>query len=393
MARNANGEGSIYKRIRNGRPVGYVGALSYIAEDGTRKRQRVYGITRAETREKLNAVRERVSSGVPARDSSTAVGAWLRHWRETTLAVSDRKPSTKELYANLARRHLESEPFGNIRLDRLKPADVEALILVLRAKTKVRQGETVRALADSTIRQIYTVLRLGLDGAIRDGMIARNPAAAVKRPGVQRTEVVFLDMAEVAAILKHAESSRYHRALVLIATTGLRRGEALALRWDKIDLNAGQLRVDWTIGRVDGELLITVPKTVSSRRAVPLAPAVVDLLRKQWAAQAAERLRAGNQWTDSGLVFTTELGKPVDPRNVLRLVEVAAAAAKIEANVGAHTLRHSAAVAWLEGGVHIKAAADLLGHSSIAITGDIYGHTSDGAARAAVEGLAGALGL
>jgi integrase len=95
---------------------------------------------------------------------------------------------------------------------------------------------------------------------------------------------------------------------------------------------------------------------------------------------------------DTGLVFTTELGGPVDPRNVLRTIEIAAEKARLK-DVGGHTLRHSAAVAWLEAGAHIKAVADLLGHSSIAITGDIYGHTSDATTRAAIEGLSDALGL
>jgi integrase len=91
-------------------------------------------------------------------------------------------------------------------------------------------------------------------------------------------------------------------------------------------------------------------------------------------------------------VFATEVGGWVDPRNLLRTVEIAADKAGID-DVGAHTLRHSAAVGWLESGVHIKAAADLLGHASISITGDLYGHTSDDAARAAVNGLGDALGL
>jgi integrase len=91
-------------------------------------------------------------------------------------------------------------------------------------------------------------------------------------------------------------------------------------------------------------------------------------------------------------VFTTELGGPVDPRNLLRVVEAAAKTVGAE-GIGVHTLRHSAAVGWLESGVHIKAVADLLGHSSIAITGDVYGHTSDDTARSAVDGRAGRLGL
>ena len=116
--------------------------------------------------------------------------------------------------------------------------------------------------------------------------------------------------------------------------------------------------------------MITEPKSPRSRRTIPLSTAVVTLPKAQRAAQVAERLHAGNQWTDTGLVFTTELGGPVDPRNVLRTIEIAAAKAGVE-GVGVHTLRHSAAVAWLESGVHIKAVADLLGHSTIAITGDI----------------------
>ena len=189
----------------------------------------------------------------------------------------------------------------------------------------------MRALSDSTIRQTYTVLRAGLGPAVRDGLLARNPAAQVRRPGVERTEARHLDADAVTAVLRAEEPSRYH-------------------------------------------------------------PALVSMLRKRKAGQAAERLHAANQWQDSRLVFTIELGRPVDPRNLLRVIEAAAKTAGIE-GVGVHTLRHSAAVSWLESGVHIKAVADLLGHSSIAITGDVYGHTSDDSARAAVDGLAERLGL
>lgn len=91
-------------------------------------------------------------------------------------------------------------------------------------------------------------------------------------------------------------------------------------------------------------------------------------------------------------MFTTELGAPVDPHNLLRVVENAAKTAAIE-GVGVHSLRHSAATMWLESGVHIKALADLLGHSSVSITADVYGHTSDHAARSAVESLGERLGL
>jgi integrase len=379
MTKRANGEGNVYQRA-NGT---WEARLAYLDPNtGQRRRVSFYGPTAKAVRDKMKAARDRLDAGAPVRDATRSVGDWLAHWRATTLAASDRKESTRVLYGNLCRCHLESAPFGVIALDRLRPSDVEALILVLRG----------RGLSDSTIRSTYTVLRAALDGAVRDGLIARNPAALVTRPGVERREARHLGADDVTAVLRAAESSRYHRALVLIASTGLRRGECLALAWDRIDLDAGLLRVAATIARVNGRLVITEPKTDRARRPIPLSPAVVAMLRRHRTEQKAERLRAGDQWTDSGLVFATELGGPVDPRNLLRVIESAAKAAGVE-GVGVHTLRHSAAVDWLESGVHIKAVADLLGHSSIAITGDVYGHTSDDTARAAVDGLAGRLGL
>lgn len=392
MSKNANGEGSIYKRTRDGKVIGYAGALSYLDESGRTKRHTVYGRTRAEVRDKLKAARDRLDAGAPVKDASRTVGEWMRQWRETTLAVSDRKESTRDLYANLSRRHLETGAISTTRLDRLKPSDVEALVLAKRAETKVRDGETVRALSDSTIRQVYTVLRAGLDGAVRDGLLAANPCAKVKRPGVARQEAKHLPSGDVQKVLEAAKVSRYFPALVLIASTGLRKGEALGLSWERVDLEAGSLVVRATLGRIGNRLVISEPKTERSRRTVPLSPAVVALLRKHKVSQSEERLRAGDQWQDSGLVFTTEFGGPVDPRNLLRVLEVAATQAGVE-KVGVHTLRHSAATAWLEAGVHIKAVADLLGHSSVAITGDIYGHASDDTARSAVAGLSEALGL
>ena len=99
-------------------------------------------------------------------------------------------------------------------------------------------------------------------------------------------------------------------------------------------------------------------------------PTVVAMLRKHRVAQLEERLAAANQWTDTGLVFTTAHGTPLEPRDMLRAIE--AAAEKVKApGTGVHMLRHSAAVTLMENKVHIKAVADILGHASIATTGDI----------------------
>lgn len=379
MSKRANGEGSIYQRS-DGR------WCSAIVHDdpvtGQRHRSVLYGKTRTEVRHKLKAATERAEAGGPVRDAKATVAAWLAEWRATALEASTRKPTTKELYSSLSRKHLEPEPFGAKPLDRLRPVDVDALIIALRDKS----------LSESTVRQIYTVLRLALDDAMRDGLLAQNVAAKVKRPKVAQSEARYLSTAEVKSLLKAAESSRYHAVLALIAGTGLRKGEALALTWGDVDLVVGMLRVRGTLSRVGKKMIVTEPKTEKSRRTLPLSPAMVALLKRHRAAQRAERLRAGDRWMTSGHVFATELGTPLEPRNVLRALTVAATAAGIKgANV--HTLRHSAATGWIENGVSLKAVSLALGHSSTAITGDVYAHVSEQATLEAMVLLSDAIGL
>jgi integrase len=379
MAKRANGEGNVRQRASGL----WEGRVSYIDPVTDKRRSAsVYSATAAECRKELRKVRERIEGGQPPKDATDTVASWLKRWRESSLTASDRKATTKALYGALSRKHLEAEPFGATGLDKLKPTHVEALIVTLRAKE----------LSDSTVRQVYTVLRQSLDVAVRDGLIASNPAAKVKRPGIARTEARYLSAADVARVLDAAKGLRYYLAVVVMATTGLRRGEVAGLLWSAVNLDKGELMVRHTLSRVGADLLLTEPKTDRSRRRVPLHVGVVTQLRAHRTRQLQERLQAGDQWTDTGAVFATEFGTMVDPRNLLRAVEIAARKAGIE-HVGAHTMRHSAAVAWLESGVHIKATADLLGHGSIAITGDLYGHTSDDTARAAVDGLGTSLGL
>lgn len=395
MARRAaNNRGSIRQRT-DGR---WEARLSYVdPNSGERKRASVYASTQKGLLAEMDKMQDRLDQGKPPKDATATVSSWLKHWRETTLAASDRKAATQELYANLSRKHLEAEPFGAIRLDRLKPSDIERLILNWRRQTRGGKAtevdptpKPVRAMSDSTIRSSYAVLRQALDGAVRDGLLARNPAALVKRPGVERQEVSHLTADEVVKLLRAAEGSRYHPALVLISHTALRRGEALALRWTDVDLSAGVLSVRGTLGRINGKLHITAPKTDRSRRTLPLSSAIVSMLRKHKVAQASERLRARNIWQENNLVFCTEDGNFCEPRNLLRTVQAAATKAGLK-GVVVHELRHAAATSWLEGGVHIRAVADLLGHSSVAITGDTYSFTADNAARAAMDGLSARL--
>jgi integrase len=170
----------------------------------------------------------------------------------------------------------------------------------------------------STVRQVYTVLRAILETAVRDGLLARNPAAAVKRPRVSPTEATYLTPTQVRALLTGAQSSRYAHLFALLVNTGLRRGEALALHWSDVDLDAGALRVRGTLARVEGHLVVTETKTDKSPRTVPLSPTTVGILRDVRQRQRREQLAAGSQWVRTPYVFTTQLGEPCDPRNALR---------------------------------------------------------------------------
>ena len=175
-----------------------------------------YGPTAKAVRAKLHAARGRLDAGAPVRDATRSVADWLSHWRATTLAASDRKESTRALYANLARKHLEPAPFGAIPLDRLRPSDVEALVLAL---------PRPRGLSDSTVRQIYTVLRAGLDGAVRDGLIAPQSGGPGEPSGRRAPRGQAPGRrCGCGGAEGPPRASRYHPALVLIAATGLRRG-------------------------------------------------------------------------------------------------------------------------------------------------------------------------
>jgi integrase len=379
MGKRASGEGSV--RQRSGGT--WEARLSYIdPTTGQRRSTSFYGPTAEAARNELDRARDRVKAQEPVKDSPQRLADYIEHWSDTALEASPRKEKTKALYRQLARLYLCPAPFGAAPLDRLRKTNIDGLVVALRK----------RGLSDGTVRLVYTVLRAILQDAKLDGLVAENAAAKMPRPRLRHTEARYLTPGEVAAILTAAEGLRYRPVLALIAATGLRQGEALALRWEHVNLKDGTLKVAATLSQVGGRLLITEPKSPRSRRTVPLSPAIVALLKAHRAAQAAERLAAVNQWADTGLVFTTELGHAVYLQHLHRTIKLAAAKAGID-NVSGHTLRHSAAVAWLEAGVHIKAVADLLGHSSIAITGDIYGHTSDATTRAAVDGLTDALGI
>ena len=292
------------------------------------------------------------------------LAAWLDDWIASSLPASDRKQATIDLYSTIARKHL-APALGGRRLDRVRPSDVEALIVTKRAA----------GLAPSTVRTICTVLRAALDIAVRDGLLRRNPVAAVRRPAVERKDAAYLTVDDAHRLLESMRGERLEPLFRLMLATGLRRGEALGLHWSDVDLDGGTLRVRWTLTRTSKGLQLGEPKTEKSRRTVPLPRSTVAVLRAHRQQQATEQLAAGDAWQDSDLLFTTEVGTALEPRNVLRRFETLAERAGLR-DVHLHTLRHSTASFLLAAGTHTKVVQEHLGHSSYAITADIYSHVA-----------------
>jgi integrase len=173
----------------------------------------------------------------------------------------------------------------------------------------------------------------------------------------------------------------------LCAQTGLRRGEALGLRWSDIDFDARKLRVANTLASTKGGLYLTPPKTEASKRKIAMNDTVVALLQSHRIAQVEEAGAAGNQFLAKDFVFCTRTGEPVHPDNFYRSVTRVCERAGL-ARSGPHVLRHTFATLLLESNVPHHVVSRILGHSSIRITVDIYGHLSDEGQEAAMSAMA-----
>lgn len=397
MKTRADGEGSIYEAD------GYfIAAVSYRdPATGKRRQRRVKCRTKREAKTALGELRKRVEAGQPLRDSTVTLTAWSQKWERTVLAASQRRATTQGTYSTLLKTCVR--PYlGGLPLAEVRASDIEAWLLELDRK----------GLSASTRRQALTVLRSCLDAAVRDGLLASNPTTVVTRPVVRREEAHHYTPEQVAALLKQAEGHRLRPMLLVLLGTGLRRGEALALQWENVDLTRGELRVRGTLVRTGAGLVIHPPKTRNGWRTVPLSPPVLAALAEQRQSQRLDRLKAGPSWISSEHVFTTEAGTPLDPRNTGRWFTKLAARTSVEDEDGEqaegeqedaedakgiggslHSLRHTALTSMATSGVPLSVVSRVAGHESITTTIDLYGHLTEQAARDAVAAAAGSLGL
>ncbi len=379
--RRMNGEGGLYKRS-DGRWFGAV----LVGYDGTGRprRKTVSARTKDEARRKLSDLQRQIDTGYIPPTRRETVAQLLSRWDSDVLSTQV-KPLARENYKAVAERHIVPT-LGRTQVSNLTVADVQHLL----AAKLVGTLEGSRPLSVSTVRRIRSVLAQALNECVVEGTLSRNVAALTKPPKSERAEGRTLTPDQARALLAAMDDHRLGALFALMLSTGLRRGEALGLRWADIDLSRGIVVVRRQLQRVSGELVTNDVKTSKSRRAVNVAPPVVKLLEAHKVAQAKDRLACRDAWQETEYVFTTQLGTPLDPRNIHRDFQTIC----IKAGVGKwhpHELRHSAASLMLSAGVPLQVVSDVLGHSSIRMTADVYGHILQPQREDAASALAGVL--
>lgn len=361
MPRRGNQEGSIYKR-----PNGLWAAALQV--DG--KRVTVYAKTRKEVQDKLQALQRDSRAGkfapaqAPEVPPNATVQEYLEHWL-STIATSQVRPRTMEHYDLCVRRMI---PYiGKLRLAKLTPNDIRAMEAALAEKN---------GLASRTIHHCHSVLHNALTEAVKQDILVRNPIAAVAPPRIVRKELHTLSRQQVRQLLAVSTGSRYHALWALLITTGLRLGEATALRWRDIDLVRGIATIQRSLQRQRKTGLVFVePKTAGSRRAVQLPLGAIALLEEHSTIVEKMRADAGEAWQEQDLVFPAAAGGPIEPGRINTALHRDLHMAGLP-RLRVHDLRHSAATLLLEEGTHPKVVQDLLGHSTIAMTLDLYSHVT-----------------
>lgn len=353
MAKRSSGEGSIYRRV-DGRWVSYTRL-----QDG--RKQFFYGASRGQVKNRLEEAQQAARQGVKLAGPNPSVAQFLDGWLEAI--ESSVRPRTFESYCLNARR--VAPYLGRLKLRALEPAAVQGAYAAL----------LKRGLSKRSVEQAHTVLHRALRQAMMWGLVARNPADVVAVPRPKRRDMQTLTEEQVRRLFEATAEHRLYPLWVLLATTGLRIGEALALSWGDVDLQRGRLSVRRALQRQRGRGLVFVePKSDTSRRTVPLPAGTVLTLADHRLRQERERTAAaGIALNEKELVFLNVEGRPIDPSTLCRPFHQALKRAGIP-RVRIHDLRHTAATYLLGRRVHPKIVQTLLGHSTITLTLDTYSH-------------------
>lgn len=375
--RRGRGEGTVFERS-NGTWAGEV--TTGYDENGKQKRKTVYGKTQAEALAKLGEVKQQLATGTFT-DTKLTVKAYLEQW--LTHKERQVKPRTAELYRHVSEYHIMPR-IGRRRLDKLTPLDVQGMVEGVAANGSIR-----------TANQCRTVLFSALKQAIRWQLLARNPVEAVDALKETPREMTLWTPEEVVRFLDTARAHRLYPLFYLALSTGMRGGELLGLRWQ--DVNGSIISIRQTLVPVGNKIMVGTPKTKKGQRRVSVSPDVLEVLALHKAVQEAEHSRLGEAWADSGLVFPTEIGTPMHPRNLERtwytLQDKARdawqaaseeagdvttleqlAAHKLLPRARLHDLRHLHVSLLVKRGVDARTIADRVGHTRASFTLDVYTH-------------------
>ena len=289
--------------------------------------------------------------------------------------------ATHALYSGDVRRYVVPH-LGTTRLQSLAPADLDRLYDHLERSG----GQNGGPLSAKSVVRIAGMLHKALSDAVKKhGRLKHNPADAVSPPTADAAESDWWSVEELRTFLRYVADDDLYAAWLLFATTGARLGEVAGLTWDDLDLDAGWVRIDGTLGIVDQKLTWKPrPKSKAGERKMALDPATVQALKDHRKRQLEARMLAGPAWQDtftdwqglgrSGLLWTYEDGNPIRPGTFYERFVHRAGMARLP-HIPLHAVRHSYASARSATGWHeVKVISQRLGHANVAITLDIYSH-------------------
>jgi integrase len=327
----------------------------------------------------------KVDSGTYVENNRQTVAEYLTDWLpaiETTV-----RPATFHSYARNLRLHVL--PYiGNMTLSKVDAGNLNGLYARL-----LREGHRSRpgGLSPRSVRYLHTILHRAFKDAVRWGRLARNPADAADPPKESSSgapQMKTWTPAELRRFLEACAEDRLYPAFLMLATTGMRRGELLGLRWSDVDLEKRRAAVRQTVIAVNHAVHFGTPKTAKGRRVVAIDAKTVAALRAHRQRQLEERLLLGAGWRDHDLIFCKVDGEPMHPERFSREFDRRVERHRLS-RLTLHGLRHTWATLALRAGVHPKVVQERLGHAGIAMTLDTYSHAIPAMQEDAAETVAG----
>lgn len=338
-------------------------------EKGLPKTKNVLAKTKSECSAKLNALKASLLGPSEPKqrkpNADMTFGAWLDRWYQRECKPHIR-PKTQADYENRIYQHIIPE-LGAIPLARLTAADLQQFYNRLKEGGRLlRVDQYGPGLSDRMVKSCHVTCRVALDQAVAQGLILKNPALSCKAPITRPKEMQVLTGEEIQRLLIQAKEDGYFELLLLELSTGLRRGEILALQWDDLDFRTGVLRVERQVQRIRGKLVVSQPKTRASSRSILLPTPVLKILEQYRQSVTSRWMFPSPRKGDS----------PRDPTAVRKKLSAVLKRAGCPA-ARFHDLRHTFATSALEHGMDVKTLSTVIGHVSSTTTLNVYAHITD----------------